>query len=126
MNTQEITNGNKLIAEFMGCKIVSNDFIFPDEMKHLYAPSNLYEMEDGIYNFSCDVSEIKYHSSWDWLMPVVEKVSNIVGFKGMDECNETEWYILKRLFDLRISANITSVWIAVIEFIKWYNENHKN
>ena len=53
---------NKLIADFMGWNIQSPTTI-PTDL-HL---SNL-ELDNG------DIMELKYHTSWDWLMPVVEKI----------------------------------------------------
>ena len=49
---------NKLIAEFMG---------------HRYAKNrNAHESSDYYYE---DI-ELEYHTSWDWLMPVIEKIEN--------------------------------------------------
>ena len=78
----------------------------------------------------------RYHSSWDYLMPVVEKIeqvsgngfhlkSNSIGFEG-----ETE--VVFRYFthsyskdnkEIRIihETKIVAVRLAVVEFIKWFN-----
>jgi len=56
------TENNKIIAAFMGLSYCT---------KHQY---------EGWYKNAefneriCDFDGLKYHSSWDWLMPVVEKI----------------------------------------------------
>lgn len=57
---------------------------------------------------------LSFHSSWDWLMPVCQKIdkllfNNIQKFGYNDEC--------------LLSNDIEVRYQAVIEFIKWYNEN---
>ena len=54
-------NDNKLIAEFMGCLF---------ENKEYYRP--LYNSGDWFKE-----DELMFNESWDWLMPVVEKISDI-------------------------------------------------
>lgn len=89
MNTQE---NNKLIAEFMGIKS-TNGLVFQD--------ANTKEFHS-----------IKYHTSWDWLMPVVEKCMRTGD-------NTDEW---DTLYNALSTLNITNTYKAVVEFIKQYNK----
>ena len=57
-------NDNKLIAEFM--KLECEEERFPKE-------GNLYWIGDDWVN----TWHMKYHSSWDWLMPVIIKISSL-------------------------------------------------
>tara|TARA_R100000900_G_C3333803_1_gene163896 strand:+ start:917 stop:1204 length:288 start_codon:yes stop_codon:yes gene_type:complete len=93
MNTQE---NNKLIAEFMG-------IVYP-KLNNVIVIDNVVIKED----------ELQYHLSWDWLMPVVEKIEEYlsanVGKVGyFDECLSSN--------DLDIRYN------AVVEFINQHNES---
>ena len=69
----ETTEGNKLIAEFMGSsfKTYKKGHIRKDSVTVCY-------FDDGMSPFSGGVSieNLKYHSSWDWLMPCIGKISN--------------------------------------------------
>jgi hypothetical protein len=58
-----------------------------------------------------------YESSWDMLMPVVEKIDSLHNnhpFEVAEFCN-----------GYQISAKINIIYQAVIEFIKWHNQNNK-
>ena len=57
-------NDNKLIAEFMGA------FFDDNGMTRICGQYGLERVND---------LSLKYHTSWDWLMPVVEKIE-IEGF----------------------------------------------
>lgn len=63
MTPEEIIEGNKLIAEFMGYE------------KHPTIEDCLRDPQKSEHNFM-HPSHLKYHSSWDWLMPVIEKISH--------------------------------------------------
>ena len=94
-NTNE---NNKLIAEFMGYPNIAND-----EDKRDY-------LEDCV----------KYHSSWDWLMPVVDKIKILVMEDDSDELyNSEEW---DNITHTLVKIEIKSVYQAVVKFIK----NQKN
>lgn len=96
METNKILEGNKILAEFMGGKLDSPD------SKHYYF------IERGRYE-----SKLFYHSSWDWLMPVVEKILNI--------CQENDE--MEKYYTITDAIpDIESVWLACVEFVKWYNE----
>jgi len=113
MEAKEIIEVNKLIAEFMGGKLIS----FPNsEYKEVY------EFETEITYFSgkkWPPSVLPYHSSWDWLMPVVCKI---------EEMDEYQKYIdaTSGMFgkdDFINSKDITITWYNVLDFIEWYNQN---
>tara|TARA_R110000868_G_scaffold397556_1_gene670279 strand:+ start:80 stop:481 length:402 start_codon:yes stop_codon:yes gene_type:complete len=57
MNTQE---NNRLIAEFLGMELGDDKTMYYDDAENLHPPT--------------PINELKFHSSWDWLMPVVDKI----------------------------------------------------
>lgn len=101
MNT---TENNKLIAEFMGYNVEGDYLTLPDMLESL-------DLEE----------EVHFHSSWDWLMPVVEKITQETKeFKEghIDSCLHTPLAsALIRFTDREL------VYEEVVEFIKWHNEN---
>ena len=100
----DIQENNKLIAEFM-----ANHKIFKKE--------NKYSNEN--------ISQLKYNTSWDWLMPVVEKIIKVIGIKTIDECTREEWVVYTMITGLYIGTPIEYVYKYSVEFIKWYNEQEK-
>ena len=63
-----------------------------------------------------DFSYLKYHKSWDWLMPVAEKC--VCQITDADE----EDHLFAQIHDALWAFNIEETHNAVVEFIKWYNE----
>jgi hypothetical protein len=138
-----IEEKNKLIAEFMGGKFKCVKFDLLDtwtiDLPWFDDPSN-----SSLYF----VKQLRYHLSWDWLVPVVEKIENIgvnVQIKGkyhpwhkktynqttivydiykdIDENRATDLIELYRKSSETSFNKLDTVFEAVVEFIEWYNEN---
>ena len=62
------------------------------------------------------LGELKYHSSFDWLLPVVDK---IVGSNLKTRYNQAAECILT-LENMPITTSIEAVYGVVIEFLTWY------
>ena len=85
---EDIMRDNQIIAEFMG---------YPE------------------LGTEGDFSYLKYHTSWDWLMPVANEI-----IKSRDEQN-TDWDLTNLKYALQ-TTNIEYVYRAVVEFINEYNK----
>lgn len=109
------TLNNKLIAEFMGYSKIKSTNSDRTVWTHLEYGTLT---EKGL-------SLLKYHTSWDWLIPVVKKIFTLSfsEVKGLEE----EWSNKnKGLFDpdlCGLHSDISTVYNCTVEFIKWYNEN---
>jgi hypothetical protein len=112
MNTIE---NNKLLAEFLG----RNGKI----RKSQYTWKGIDDLLSGGW---IEVEYMKFHTDWNWLMQVVEKIESL-GYKI--EINKTQKFnscfiydvnnktIVKTFTEIRIEA----VYNACVEFVKWYN-----
>lgn len=89
---------NRLIAKFMG-------LVYNEQRVKQWEDENGWRYE-----------ELLYHSSWDWLIPVVKDIKLLV-------CESEFVYRFRGKLE---SFEIESVWFAVVEFIKWYNEQKNN
>ena len=123
MNTQE---NNKLIAEFMGEKFTDGSGVVQG------LNYKLIEKKHGKGN-----NGFRFHTSWDWLMPVVEKINNsFVEYEhndkgivnGLVKGKDGEWVDdrINRVHNAVLQFNIDITYQAVVEFIKWHNLNKHN
>jgi hypothetical protein len=98
---------NELIAEFMG---------FTKDSKDLYLIDDYSLRGEDEYQATY-VSEMKFNTSWDWLMPVTEKISDI---KGWSLNSTLEW--LSESQDRDGLYDIEGIFQAVVEFINQINK----
>ena len=101
---------NELISRFMGRKYV-------EAYLHAHPFKEALITKDSL----------EYHSSWDWLMPVVQKI-NYLHDKNFvydaKEIIEGNWPIddeYMQVVALPMSTPIDETYKAVVGFIKWYN-----
>lgn len=95
---------NRLIAEFMGARISNGGNI-------------ITKNSEGIEQ-SQSAENMKYHLSWDWLMPVVQKCTTtyIDKHKFVKEL---------RLFNKVIYSDIQEIYKEVVEYINWFNKQDR-
>ncbi len=96
------TTDNELIAKFMGLE-------------------RKYESTNQVF-----IDNLKYHTSWDWLMPVVEKIEahGAIVEIWLSLGRGCRIYFVKERNEFIYESNSTieSVYKSVVEFIKWYNK----
>lgn len=122
MTNEQILEGNKLICAFMGMRehSIYKELYFNILNVHKYDTVNL--------------KDTKFHSSWDWLMPVVEKIENTKAKEsfyfdvdilstGVIISSVANHVVQITQEEIQSTSKIEAVYNAVIEFIKWYNEN---
>ena len=114
MNTAE---NNKLIAEFMGCKPIFKDKKYYQMVTH--------------ENMCYSTNELQYHSDWNWLMQVVEKIESLhetnnvligtnITYVQIHNKVRNEQETFKGVSNIKIEA----VYNACVTFIGWYNEQN--
>lgn len=130
MELNEIVKGNKLIAEFMGAKIVDPVGNCLRTVKYPKVTHGLNVHNEG---------NLEYDYSWDWLMPVIEKISKVpvIGAtEQSDTCYPRTFGMLQDDTGLPMfrfnccclyvgGTLIEAAWIAVVEFIKMENNLKK-
>jgi len=121
MKQEEIISGNKLLAKFM-------------------------ELNDGWVFCEKDDTQghgfTKYDISWNWLMPVVEKIEKIgyhISIIGTPTLSH-KWAMYKVIIQTATfkeniitkvesdysnnESKISTIYKGVVEFIKWYNKKY--
>ncbi len=107
-----IVDGNTLIAKFMGYTTFSKRY----PRNHGIGGNRMEEPKH------CIVEKLKYHSSWDLLMPVIKKCWTVNLKGGWMKGDRIESRININDF---FGDNIMEVHSQVVEFIKWYNTQPK-
>lgn len=116
------TENNKLIAEFMEAQVTIDTYFIT-----------------GMY-MTISENDLKYHSDWNWLMEVVEKIESLgVNFWSVKSkvkltiVGELAKKLNSSLYDTEFegydfiytqeNSKKEAVYNACVEFIKWYNQN---
>jgi hypothetical protein len=87
---------NKIIAKFMDCTNPFNDL----------TDATLYKVSHGTF----EAHELKYHTDWNWLMPVIDK------------CYQE--HMSKHIADAVMTCDIGKAYRVIAEFIKENNQNN--
>lgn len=113
--------GNKIIVKFDGFKFYNDDPIT--------YPIGYYIGEFKGERIIKQEDEFEYHSFWDWLMPIVEKIESMNELVSIEQksciiINDKDpdlhnWF----MNPIETKTKIEAVWFAVIDFIQWYNQN---
>lgn len=113
----ETTENNKLIAEFMGYVLNDNTGVT------VYYNDKTCEV--------LDPDKLKFHSDWNWLMAVIEKIEEKCAFVliGRMFCEitytnplNTNVHFEKKLVS---GVRINAVYATCVEFIQWYNQQNQ-
>lgn len=130
MENKELIEGNRLIAIFCGYR----------EIKGWDGYEYGYTLHPTI-NVGCiGDMELKYHFSWDWLMPVVEKIEALSDklvekiYVSIDGKKCAMWNYFDPTEVLRVrdsnstmkfrkiaDSKLSATWLCCVDFIKWYN-----
>jgi hypothetical protein len=117
MKKEEIIEGNRLIVEFMGLRPFDTGLGFAISPDHCHC--NEATEEKAMKGFS----EIaRYHSSWDWLIPVCRKFEGILS-KFCTEGHEILFHRYNLVCRGVKAYDIEQVFDAMIGLIKYYKEN---
>ena len=121
---ETITENNKLIAEFMEFEKTKQGglYISPEGFK--------WERFLDVENYILP-NQFLFHSSWDWLMKVVEKIESLEKERFKVEiygtiCTIIDTEELYEIFTFNCDTKLKITYLCCVEFIKWYNEQNKN
>jgi hypothetical protein len=112
-----VKTDNELIAEFMGMKYRKG-----------YGPLTGETYDEVKQTPNANWQSAYFHKSWDWLMPVVEKIYRL----EKDDQRIARFSLQnsraviksgKKVFSCHTISAINSTYRVVVEFIKWYNES---
>ena len=127
-----IIENNKIIAEFLDWEFDDLSETFETPFLKLVDP---HAFGDEQYSCKLQDFELEFHSDWNWMMRVVEKIENLQDENNcaiynvqIEQCfveiiiNHTS----ETIVEVDSNSKIQAVYNACVEFIKWYNKQNKN
>ena len=133
---------NKIIAEFMNFPKITNvidsesgkyyDYWLPNNFNLILEQEIQIESNNGwglVHQDYVFVRDLIFHSDWNWLMEVVEKIESILPDDSIITIEYKNCFIPvlddEEPFTIEGGGKtkIEAVYNACLEFIKWYNEN---
>ena len=113
----EISEGNKLIAEFMGL-VYRNGYNYTGWYKSTTTEKFAYII--------CDTERLKYHSSWDWLMPVIEKIEGMSNYIRNKKIYSYDFTFIEDSKDVNVEFKIQgkNVSLFVFEYMQYDEYMH--
>lgn len=106
MKQEEINNGNRLIEDFMGSTIK----IHQEDVKDI--PLAFLAVED-----------MKFHLAWKWLMPVVIKIEDDLGYSVLIKDKLCRIVVDGNTsFESETDSKLESIWRTVVKFLEWNKE----
>lgn len=132
-----IIENNKLIAKFMGLNKTKMFFNLKtgNYVKKETADCDIKVVDVYLKN-NKPITNFYYHSDWNWLMEVVEKIESLPTMKdngnfffeihqdSVTVFNSTRMDIIIEVIGQ--GSRINNTYQAVIEFIQWYNQETKS
>jgi hypothetical protein len=110
---------NILIAEFMGVvgekPLGYTHDIWKIPLKDVY--SNLSEEDEFTEVGYFTAKELKYHNSWDWIIPVISRILPMGSFSIAFGEKQSEVVMSLK------TSRIKPVYRAVIDFINFFNDS---
>lgn len=106
MTQEEKNNGNRLIEDLMGSTIK----IDQEDVKDI--PLAFLAVED-----------MKFHESWKWLMPVIIKIEDDLGYSVLIKDKLCRVIVDDdTTFENETENKLESVWRALIAFLDWHKQ----
>ncbi|SMO45474.1 hypothetical protein [Fodinibius sediminis] len=106
MQQEEINKGSRLIENIMGSTIK----IEQEDVKDI--PLAFLSVED-----------MKFHLSWKWMMPVVIKIEEDLGYLVLIEGKRCKITADEdTVFENESDTKLEAIWHTIVDFLEWYEQ----
>ena len=115
------TENNKLIAEFLDWEFDDLSETFETPFLKLVEPQ---AFGDEQFSSKLQDFELEFHTDWNWLMQVVEKIESLDNDLNIYAYHcELIYNVGENIETFEAKSKIEAVYNACVTFIEWYNEN---
>lgn len=118
--TEEIIKGNALIAKFMGGE-------FRENLPYTWIKSGWFNTPANDSLSIVQDYDLKYHKSWDWIVPVAHKCCKEISELGFDKrgsWNPKLGYSPK-IYSMNINSEIHEIWNAIVSYLIKKEKNNE-
>lgn len=105
MQQEDINKGSRLIENIMGSTIK----IDQDDVKDI--PLAFLSVED-----------MKFHQSWKWMMPVVIKIEEDLGYPVLIEGKRCKITADDTTFENEGDTKLDAIWHTIVDFLEWHEQ----
>lgn len=132
MTPQEILEGNKIIASYLSMNNPDFKVQYRGFRSSLGASLlTFFKRPSEMTDTEWERSLLYFHKDWSWLMPAVERLESlpqttftIIGTKcRVAKFRDNDPCIADYMKLHESDSKKQSIWLAVVDFIKWYNAN---
>lgn len=107
MTQKEINTGTRLIEDLMGSTIKINQKDVKDIPLAFLKPGDM-----------------KFHTSWKWLMPVVIKIEDDLGYSVLIKGHFCRIAVDDdTVFENEADSKLEAIWYTIVDFLEWHKEN---
>lgn len=132
MDQYEIISGNQKIAEFIGWREIAGTKVFETRGYYLIDP------DIRNYPAAWHLEEMLFHKSWDWIVPVYKEIISITYPKKEEEAKRWKEFTdehgmvtwtselsehLSGVYSSCREFEIEKVYISILDFIEYWNQN---
>ena len=127
MTKEEILEGNRLIAEFLGYIYVPYTAgHFGGTHGWVLKNYKLIDKQMPKLFLGRTTKDLLYHKSWDWLIPVYTRINKYITERSTTDikfATDTDQLHLNLWISIEdYSETPIALWKSIVEYIKWYNE----
>lgn len=126
--TREQIESNMIIAKFIGYKYYPHPDKYPGwrkEGSNIVPKKELSNKIGEKVFLGRTARSFQFHSSWDWLMPAVNKFTNQNTRPSEGQDMYTYRQYCNRLYNEITNFQLYSVFYLLVEAIQWDNKNNK-
>jgi hypothetical protein len=105
---------NTLCADYLGWKYVGGE-MYESPIALTIPPKKGNNLCHTALVFF--VGDMQFHSDWNWIMLVVEKIKSETEFVLVEECTDEAWWSIRGVTGLNITSRKESVVVGINNFM---------
>ena len=126
LTAKERLEGNLIIATYMDGSTIVDHSLLDDDTGARWVRFKHFKVQNGGEIYHCDVQDLKYHSSWKWILHVVDdiKYARRKSIVVWNEPSHPSCRLYKDIEKALLNLSVKQTFDAVVKLITWYNTTY--